>query len=62
MPENKGSMLHARAHRQVIRDFGRFPYRNAALNRATTAAEAAYVENGGYGKTLRLLQQEAEAA
>ncbi|MGR3795283.1 DUF924 family protein [Vannielia sp. SX4] len=42
------NLRHARAHRQVIRDFGRFPYRNAALGRASSAAEEAYLEAGGY--------------
>ena len=57
MPETGASnLLHARAHREVIRKFGRFPYRNAALERATTALEADYVSAGGYGQTVRELQ------
>lgn len=57
MPEYGASnMLHARAHREVIRQFGRFPFRNAALSRKLTAPEAAYVEQGGYGQTVRELQ------
>ncbi|EIE51402.1 hypothetical protein AL036_17920 [Salipiger aestuarii] len=60
MPETGASnLLHARAHREVIRDFGRFPARNPALSRATTASERAYVDSGGYGATLRKLQTEA---
>ncbi|MDJ0822448.1 MAG: DUF924 family protein [Paracoccaceae bacterium] len=60
MPEEGASnLLHARAHRQVIRDFGRFPYRNEALARNTTQAEAAYLAEGGYGHTLRGLQEAA---
>ncbi|MEP4195407.1 MAG: DUF924 family protein [Aliishimia sp.] len=56
MPETKAMNLpHARAHREVIRQFGRFPYRNAALARDTTQAEAAYLATGGYGETLRML-------
>lgn len=51
-----GNLLHARAHREVIRKFGRFPYRNAALERPTTELEALYVSNGGYGATVRELQ------
>jgi len=50
------NMLHARAHREVIRQFGRFPYRNAALERKQTACEADYVEQGGYGQTVRSLE------
>lgn len=49
------NVLHARAHRQVIRDFGRFPYRNAALGRQTTAAEAAFLAAGSYGAVVRAL-------
>jgi uncharacterized protein (DUF924 family) len=47
--------LHALAHREVIRAFGRFPTRNAALGRATTAAEAAWLAAGGYGAVMRAL-------
>ena len=57
MPDAGGSNLtHARAHRAIIRDFGRFPYRNDALDRATTAAEAQFLSGGGYGAALRQLQ------
>ncbi len=45
-------LLHARAHREVIRRFGRFPYRNAALGRASTKAEEAFLAAGGYGGLL----------
>ena len=62
MPKSESNMLHARAHRQVIRDFGRFPYRNEALSRNFTAVEKVYLENGGYGSTVRALQTETEAA
>ena len=48
--------LHARAHAEVIRRFGRFPYRNAALGRETTAAEAAFMAGGGYGAVVQALQ------
>ena len=54
MPETgAGNLLHAKVHREVIRRFGRFPYRNDALSRTTTGAEAAFVEQGGYGAMLR---------
>jgi uncharacterized protein (DUF924 family) len=57
MPQGgESNLLHARAHREVIRQFGRFPYRNTALKRATTSLEKAYVEQGGYMQTLRALQ------
>jgi uncharacterized protein (DUF924 family) len=38
---------YARRHRDVIARFGRFPHRNAILQRAPTAAEAAWLEGGG---------------
>lgn len=62
MPKSPENLLHARAHRKVIRDFGRFPYRNEALDRTPTALELTYIENGGYGSTVRALQQQAVAA
>jgi uncharacterized protein (DUF924 family) len=39
---------HAIGHRGIIRRFGRFPHRNRALARETTAEEAAFLENGGF--------------
>ncbi|WP_371224540.1 DUF924 family protein [Roseovarius sp. 2305UL8-3] len=57
MPKGgEDNLLHARAHREVIREFGRFPYRNEALGRASTKLEQEYVASGGYAKTLRSLQ------
>lgn len=57
MPEHGASnLLHARAHREVIRRFGRFPYRNEALSRPSTPPETDYVSSGGYGETVRGLQ------
>ena len=53
------NLIHARAHREVIRKFGRFPFRNDALGRSSTKPEDAYVSAGGYGVTLRTLQQAA---
>ena len=59
MPEHgAGNVDHACAHRAVIRDFGRFPYRNDALGRKTTSAERAFLDAGGYGAAIRA-QQEA---
>jgi len=49
MPETGASnLLHAKAHREVIRRFGRFPYRNTALSRPQTAPESAFIDEGGY--------------
>lgn len=59
MPETGASnLLHAKAHREVIRRFGRFPYRNAALGRSDTAAEAAFLAEGGYGAVVREMKGE----
>ncbi len=57
MPEyGESNLLHAKAHREVIRRFGRFPYRNDALSRPTQPIEAQYLDQGGYGSTVRELQ------
>lgn len=50
------NLLHARAHAEVIRRFGRFPFRNAALGRESTAAEIEFLARGGYGDVVRDLQ------
>jgi uncharacterized protein (DUF924 family) len=46
-------LVHARAHREVIRRFGRFPYRNAALGRESTPEEVAFLDAGGYAAMLK---------
>nr|WP_092646067.1 DUF924 family protein [Jannaschia faecimaris] len=51
-------LLHARAHREIIRQFGRFPFRNEVLGRKTSAAERAFLDAGAYGAVLRKLQAE----
>lgn len=57
MPETGASnLLHARAHREVIRRFGRFPYRNAALGRSSTAEEETFMAEGGYGALVESLK------
>ncbi|MCR8825647.1 DUF924 family protein [Pseudosulfitobacter koreensis] len=61
MGNGDSNLLHARAHREVIRKFGRFPYRNEALGRSSTALEASYMKDGGYSSTVRGLEQ-TEAA
>lgn len=61
MPQTgKGNEDHACAHRAVIRQFGRFPYRNAALDRKTTAAEQDFLDAGGYGAAYRAQVAHAE--
>ena len=49
------TLLHARAHQAIIARFGRFPFRNAALGREDTAAEAAFLAEGGYAAEVRRL-------
>ena len=39
---------YAELHREIIRRFGRFPHRNAALARVTTPAEQAFLDAGGF--------------
>ena len=57
MSEQGGTnLLHAKAHRDVIRKFGRFPFRNSALGRKSTPEEGAFLEDGGYGSIVRKLQ------
>jgi uncharacterized protein (DUF924 family) len=49
MPEtNAHNLPHAIAHRNIIRRFGRFPFRNSALGRCCTSAEQAWLDQGGY--------------
>jgi len=56
MPRVGGEgILHAKAHRDVIRQFGRFPHRNDALERASTDPEAAYITAGGYDFTINTI-------
>jgi len=43
-PETAGIMSTARRHAEIISRFGRFPHRNSALGRLTTAEEAAFLE------------------
>jgi uncharacterized protein (DUF924 family) len=42
------SAAQARAHREVIRRFGRHPHRNAVLGRASTEEELAYIATGKF--------------
>jgi uncharacterized protein (DUF924 family) len=39
----------ARRHRDVIARFGRFPHRNAALGRRSSAVELEYIQTTGSG-------------
>jgi uncharacterized protein (DUF924 family) len=40
--------MHAFTHAEIIRRFGRFPHRNAALGRTTTPEEHAFLAAGGF--------------
>lgn len=60
MPETGASnLLHAKAHREVIRKFGRFPYRNEALARCNSAEEEQFLQHGGYGRIVEGLRAHA---
>lgn len=50
-------VLHARAHREVIRRFGRFPFRNAALGRETTGEEQVFLAGGAYPALVREMRE-----
>ncbi|MCP5076073.1 MAG: DUF924 domain-containing protein [Rhodobacteraceae bacterium] len=53
MPDSdQGNLTHAKVHREIIRMFGRFPYRNEALGRKSTDAEKTFIDDGGYQKIL----------
>jgi uncharacterized protein (DUF924 family) len=60
MPETGDANIdHARAHREIIRMFGRFPFRNDALGRVTREAEATFMAEGGYRGIMNELQKKA---
>ena len=42
----QGNIDAAEQHRDIIARFGRFPYRNAALGRASSADELAFLHDG----------------
>ncbi len=48
-PALAGALDYAERHRDVIRRFGRFPHRNAALGRPSTDAELAFLATPGSG-------------
>jgi uncharacterized protein (DUF924 family) len=56
LPSHPDLALHARAHQMVIAQFARFPTRNAALGRETTAAERVYLDEGGYAGLIARLK------
>jgi len=46
--DDPDGVRYAEIHRDIIRDFGRFPHRNPVLGRETTAEEQAFLEQGGF--------------
>ena len=48
LPDDEMGLYHAMKHREVIAQFGRFPYRNEAMGRPSTDAEEAFLAGGGY--------------
>jgi uncharacterized protein (DUF924 family) len=45
---NADDLKWAELHEDIIRKFGRFPHRNAALGRQTTPEEQAFLDGGGF--------------
>ncbi|MCV2885070.1 DUF924 domain-containing protein [Aestuariibacter sp. AA17] len=43
----KVALKFALSHRNIIEEFGRFPHRNAVLNRQSTSSELFYLAEGG---------------
>lgn len=54
----EGNLIHARVHREIIRRFNRFPYRNEALGRETTEAERTFLEGEGYSGIMAKFQSD----
>ena len=46
-PQTEDAVRYAIAHRDIIARFGRFPHRNAALGRASTAEEREFLRQPG---------------
>lgn len=45
---DESTLKHAKAHRQLIQRFGRFPHRNEVLGRVSTPEELEFLKSGGY--------------
>lgn len=56
LADGPDSLVHARVHREIIRRFGRFPYRNAALGRRNSLDEEAFLAGHGYAEILNELK------
>ena len=62
MPSDPEMALHARAHQEVIRRFGRFPTRNTAFGRVSTPQEQVYLDTGGYAALVKAMRSYAPNA
>lgn len=62
LPEGSENLFHARAHQRIIREFGRFPFRNKALGRDNTPAEEAFMQAGAYREFVRRMRAEEQAS
>jgi uncharacterized protein (DUF924 family) len=56
MASDPDMALHARAHAEIIRRYGRFPTRNLALGRISSPEEQAYLDAGGYMAIVNALK------
>lgn len=56
LPSQPDNLHHARAHAEVIRRYGRFPTRNAALSRVNTPDEQVYLDEGGYVALVKAMR------
>ena len=45
---DESTLFHAKAHRKLIKRFGRFPHRNDIIGRPSTEDEQQYLRGGGY--------------
>ena len=62
LASNPDMALHARAHQEIIRRYGRFPTRNTALGRTSTPEEQSYLDAGGYIAIVNQLRSHAPGA
>jgi len=46
--DDEGNMKAALTHRDIIRQFGRFPHRNEVLGRSSSVEEIKFLANGGF--------------
>lgn len=58
MEEYGVQLLHAHTHQEIIRLYGRFPFRNKALGRKNTEAEQRFFNEGGYQAVLERMKDQ----